>query len=143
LKWQDSQSAGIRKSGGRRAKEEWTWRESDSSGRAESGRSWEEEEAGNAEQAQLAGAAPSSNLPRAARWRLGCVAAGRCAREQLDDLLVEEGAVARAQDDDILGRALLYALQLLQNRVDREVRVLHQCRPAAAPGLGHAIARWD
>ena len=42
--------------------------------------------------------------------------------EELDDLLVEEAAVARAQHDNVFGRALLDALQLLQNRVEpREV----------------------
>jgi hypothetical protein len=50
--------------------------------------------------------------------------------EELDDLLVEEAAVARAQHDDVLGRPLLDALKLLEDLVHaREVhRWVHHSR---------------
>mmetsp|Transcript_31467 Transcript_31467/g.86036 ORF Transcript_31467/g.86036 Transcript_31467/m.86036 type:complete len:388 (+) Transcript_31467:52-1215(+) len=54
-------------------------------------------------------------------------------REQLYDLLVQEAAVPRAQDHDVLRRPLLDALQLLEDRVDGKVRVVERRRtPAAA-----------
>ena len=61
-------------------------------------------------------------------------------REQLDDLLMQERAVARAEDDDLLRRALLDRLELLEDRAHREVAVLKHCR-AAAPVKGPAAQR--
>ena len=49
-----------------------------------------------------------------------------CRVAHLDNLLVQEGAVARPKDDNILGRALLDRLELLQDGIHREVGVLER-----------------